>query len=71
MSEVKPADQTLKKLIEAGLDRVTIDLQKPQKYKLTFNEHRNTLQDSQFNFMDLAEPIEIDFLNVEEIKIES
>ena len=37
------------------------------------NEHRNELQDSRFNFMDLAEPIEINYLNfdekVEELKV--
>ena len=55
------------------LTGIKINLQKPQLYRLTFNEYRNTLQDSQFNFMDLAEPIEINFLNfdekVEELKI--
>ena len=53
------------------LTGIKIDLQKPQLYTASFNEHRNTLQDSRFNFMDLAEPLEINFLNFDETVEES
>ena len=56
------------------LTGIKINLQKPQLYNASFDEHRNTLQDSRFNFMDLAETTEINFLNfdekVEELKVE-
>ena len=56
------------------LTGIKITLQKPQLYNVSFDEHRNTLQDSRFNFMDLAETTEINFLNfdekVEELKVE-
>ena len=38
---------------------------------MTWNEYRNELQDSIFNFMDLAEPIEITYLNLsDKVEIE-
>ena len=44
-----------------------IDFEKPQSYTAQFNEHRNELQDSRFNFMDIAHVQNLDFLNLEQI----
>ena len=66
MSEVKPADQTLQNLLEVTLSGVTINLEKPQTYKIKFNENRNELQNSILNFMNLVEPIKINFLNLDD-----
>ena len=64
--DVKPFEETLEQSLDYLLIK-KVDITKHKVYKVKLVQSRNSFSDSRFNFMDLAEPKQLDYLNFDEI----
>ena len=69
LQEVKKEELTLQRMISRQTT-IKIDQKNPILQLYYLDEYRNRLQDDNINFMNLAEPVKLDYLNLSDKTIE-